>query len=407
MNARQSALSTKQRDYIACAYLFSPEHAKKDGFIENLKIDVIKKAFREKAKRYHPDLHPTANDDMIARRKERFVRITESYEHLFNRIKSKEPAAVEKKEAGQAGKAKIIAVGGAKGGIGKSILTSNLSVYLSRKGFNTVAVDLDLGGANLHLFLGKTVLKNSINDFLSNRELKIDDVMESTKYGPRLIGGDSSRLGAANISFTQKLKLLRTIRNLEADYVIVDLGGDTSYNVIDFFLAADMGIVMTTCDPAAYLDAYSFIKTALYRKLNRIYGPESLTPRKNDPVLKQMILQTIMSEGDPRTGDIERLIQRVKDEHPSAMETIQDSLDSFKPQLLVNKALNEKAAIKPVKRIQEVALKKLSIHVGYLCAMPFQLEVENSARTLVPCLSSRSDIPLAQAVIKIAAATRV
>lgn len=41
---------------------------------------------------------------------------------------------------------------------------------------------------------------------------------------------------------------------------IMDLGGDTSYNVIDLFLAADTGFVLTTCDPASYLDAYSFIK---------------------------------------------------------------------------------------------------------------------------------------------------
>ena len=47
---------------------------------------------------------------------------------------------------------KVIAVGGAKGGIGKSIFATNLALLLSSVG-RTVIIDLDLGGANLHLYL--------------------------------------------------------------------------------------------------------------------------------------------------------------------------------------------------------------------------------------------------------------
>ena len=113
--------------------------------------------------------------------------------------------------------------------------------------------------------------------------------MLNTKYGPLLIGGNSSQLGNANINFMRKLKLMKAIKNLDADFIIIDLGGDTSYNIIDFFLLADHGIVMTTCDPASYLDAYNFIKTALYRKLNRLFGPESKYKAQKDQALEQFI----------------------------------------------------------------------------------------------------------------------
>ncbi len=382
---------TSRNDYIACAYLFSPEHARKHNFLENLEMGAVKKAFREKAKQYHPDLHIKDNDEIIAKRQERFIKIKKAYEYLFIKLQKKEITLRKEACLKNKNRPRIIAVGGAKGGIGKSILASNLSVYLAQKGFNTVAADLDLGGANLHLFLGKPILKKSINSYLFNDVANLSDIIETSKYGPRLIGGNSSQLGAANLSFTRKLKLLRAIRNMDADYVIMDLGGDTSYNVIDFFLAADIGIVMTTCDPASYLDAYSFIKVALFRKLSRIHGPESMVARKIDNNLKRLISETIMSKNNPKVGDIEALIHRVRVEHPHSLKTIKKVFSDFNPQLIVNKVTNEKEALGPIKRIQEVAKKKLSISVKHLCSMPFQEEIQHSARTLIPWISNASD----------------
>ena len=85
---------------------------------------------------------------------------------------------------------KIIAVAGAKGGVGKSVFAANLAVYLSVKGFKTVVVDLDLGGANVHLYLGKSfLLKQSINDFLRNRSQErlwaVSDRWEQFRIGNR------------------------------------------------------------------------------------------------------------------------------------------------------------------------------------------------------------------------------
>ena len=51
-------------------------------------------------------------------------------------------------------KSVIIPVASGKGGVGKSIVTANLAVSLANSGYSTVAVDLDLGGSNLHSYLG-------------------------------------------------------------------------------------------------------------------------------------------------------------------------------------------------------------------------------------------------------------
>ena len=182
---------------IACSYLFAPELARDDEFVINLDLASIKNALEKKEKRYDPALHPDESEEMIQKRKERFIKIKQSYEMLTPHIFEEEKIISEHDSR----KSRIIAVGGAKGGIGKSIFATNLGIYLSSLGKRTVMVDLDLGGANLHLYLGEWSLKYNINDYLSKNVPSISDIMISTKYGPDLVGGGSSQLGSANIHF--------------------------------------------------------------------------------------------------------------------------------------------------------------------------------------------------------------
>ncbi len=374
-------LSASEIDAIrtACAYLFSPNLARSDEFINTLSHASIRNAFVKKAKQYHPDRHRHEPEGDVKRRKERFVKIKESYEAL-------ESYALEDRK-GAVCTRQIIAVGGAKGGIGKSIFAANLGILLSSRGKRTVLVDLDLGGANLHLYLGKTHLEHTINDFLANRVPTLKEIMVPTGYGVYLIGGDSSELGAANINFARKLKLLKYVRAIDADYVIVDLGGDTSYNVIDFFLAADHGIILTTCDPASYLDAYNFIKVALYRKLNRLFGPESAPNVRKDKDLIQVIQEATLPSSENPVKNVSELVERIRREQPSNLSLITDLLESFSPCLAVNMATGDSSVNDVVYRIQEVAGRMLSTHVKYLGSLPYESEVRRSAADLVPILA--------------------
>ncbi|MCG7851474.1 MAG: P-loop NTPase, partial [Methanosarcinaceae archaeon] len=206
----------------------------------------------------------------------------------------------------QKNRKKVIAVGGAKGGIGKSIFAVNLALLLSSVG-RTVIIDLDLGGANLHLYLGETHLRWNINDFLNRKIATLQEALVQSRYGVRLIGGDSSQLGSANINFSLKLKLLKAIQQIDADYVILDLGGDTSYNMLDFFLASDCGIVLTTRDPASYLDAYNFIKVSLFRKLNLLLGSNSGNEISKNISLKRLVHEATLSPNGSRVKTINEL----------------------------------------------------------------------------------------------------
>ena len=386
------ATTELQQIRVASAYLFSVDHAKDDSFLETLDLGTLKSAFRVKAKRYHPDHHLNADPFEIQKRQERFVKIEEAYRLLRYHI----PETGSSSDTTTTPRARIIAVGGAKGGIGKSIFSANLAVYLAACGKRTVVVDLDLGGANLHLYLGKTYLQWNINDYLNKRASALEKILVPTEYGPSLIGGDSSQLGTANIGFARKLKLVKAIKDLEADYIILDLGGDTSFNVIDFFLMADQGVVLTTCDPASYLDAYNFIKVALFRKLDRIFGVESGLNDRKDLQLEQLIATFTKASGDAPFTQIDQFMAEVNRAHPQHAGMLQDVINDFKPRLLVNRVSERCDAPRVVKRLQDVSKKILSIHLPYLGSLPQQTEIESSARNLIPMMTAHPQSMFAQ-----------
>ena len=61
---------------------------------------------------------------------------------------------------------RIWAIGGGKGGVGKSVIATNLAATLAGAGKKVVLVDADLGGANLHTLLGVPNPKTSLSDFI-------------------------------------------------------------------------------------------------------------------------------------------------------------------------------------------------------------------------------------------------
>jgi flagellar biosynthesis protein FlhG len=299
------------------------------------------------------------------------------------------------------GPGKMIAVGGAKGGIGKSLFVANLGVFLSQRGKRTVVVDLDLGGANLHLYMGIWSLPHRIDDFLTLKVPTISDIMIPTKYGPTLIGGGSGKLGAANLHFSRKLKLLRALKTIDADYVILDLGGDTTYNILDFYLAADQGFVLTTCEPASYLDAYGFIKMSLHRKLSRLFGPESNYRKYKDFEVAQLIKEFIFSNTSSSGRRMSDLVKQMEQSKPTHQRLVKELLDSFRPGIVVTMVEAREHVDELVSRLKDVSGKMLSINLNHFGRVAFDKQIQKSAKDLVPSVAKAPDGAFANALRRI------
>lgn len=285
----------------------------------------------------------------------------------------------------------IIAIGGAKGGVGKSLMAANLGVYLAARGHRTVVVDLDLGASNLHLYLGVWALRHRINDYLDKKVEDLASIAVQTEYGPAIIGGGSNRLGSANLPYTRKLKLMRAIRKIDADVIILDLGGDTSYNILDFFLLSHTGLVMTTCDPAAYLDAYTFIKMALYRRLVRLFGAESAYRRFKDERLQAIIRMFANPSGTRRPQYVSDLFRRISLYAPEGRKLVEQAVAGFQPKLIVNMVHHPHEVRDLIRRMQAVALRMLSVTVECVGTLPADPDVANSAHDLTPEVARHPD----------------
>jgi len=162
------------------------------------------------------------------------------------------------------------AIGGGKGGVGKSVICSNMAVALARRGHRVIVIDLDLGGANLHTLLGVPNPRHTLFDFLEQRVTTLSEVVVPTPTpNLGLISGTRATMEAANPKHTQKEKLLRHVATLNADYVLLDVGAGAAHNVTDFFIAAQRGVLVVVPEPTSIENAYHFLKAAFYRKLRQ------------------------------------------------------------------------------------------------------------------------------------------
>lgn len=170
-------------------------------------------------------------------------------------------------------KNKMWAVGGGKGGVGKSLVTLLLGASLARLGRKVIMIDADLGGSNLHTFTGMRYPEYTLADFISRKVQTIEQlVVETPVDNLKLICGADDILGIANPKFAQKTRLFTHLKKLEADVILLDLGAGNSFTTIDFFLYAPNKIVVVTPQITSIQNAYGFIKSSVYRLLSQTFS---------------------------------------------------------------------------------------------------------------------------------------
>ncbi len=223
---------------------------------------------------------------------------------------------------------KIWAIGGGKGGTGKSFVTSAMGTYIAGKGKRVILIDIDIGGANLHSFLGISRPKKSLTDFFeagaSLNKLAVKTGIDNMS----LITGDIHSLASDSIKFTQKLKLFRHIMKLNKHYVIIDLGGGSHNNTIDTFLMADKKIVILEPEITSVENMYHFVKNALFRKLRmslREYG------------FKDIVEQMWERREEYNIKSLRELMDCIRDNFSYVGDIIDKELSDFKLYLILNK----------------------------------------------------------------------
>lgn len=159
----------------------------------------------------------------------------------------------------------VISVSSGKGGVGKTNLSVNLAVTLGRRGARVLAIDADLGLANMDIVMGLAPMYTAAE--LVRGEATIDDVLVRGPDNVWLLPGASGQYDLANLTDLQRRELFTAVDSLEDrfDIVVVDTGAGVGSNAIGFASAAKDIIVVVTPEPTSVADAYGMLKVLCTR----------------------------------------------------------------------------------------------------------------------------------------------
>jgi len=250
---------------------------------------------------------------------------------------------------------RLVAVGGGKGGVGKTFVVANLAAALARAGHAVVVVDADLDGANLHTALGVSTPRASLADYVARREDDIGKLVSDTAIpNLRLIAGTQGNLGEAQPDAERRERLMDGLVRLPARFVLVDLGAGHQPALVDYFIAADDGIVVLTPEPTSVENAYGFLRAAFYRRMHDVL---------KHPAVRRVIDEAMDQRNERGIRTPMDLLREVQAIDAAAGGAFVAAVSRFRPSLVVNE----------VRTADEI---KLGFAVRSVCRKYFGIDAE-------------------------------
>jgi flagellar biosynthesis protein FlhG len=266
-------------------------------------------------------------------------------------------------------KKKIWAVGGGKGGVGKSLVAANLGILLSRLNKKVVVVDTNMGGAAIHRFLNVEPPKAPYTDFIEGKVETFDDVRVSTPF---------ENLQLINGAFDQD-----EIDQLPYEHIIIDIGAGTASETIDSFLLSDVGILIALPEPTSVENLYSFVKACFMRIIRSYICGFS----NNTADLFRMFQQYADTKNSGFLQDTKELLMTIKKLDHFTYNKILWWIENFQLKLIMNQT-REFEDIELGETIANMARKHFGLNMDYVGHLPHDDRVFKSAKKYRPFLSA-------------------
>lgn len=258
----------------------------------------------------------------------------------------------ELKEKGASRVSRTISIISNKGGVGKTHVAMNLARVLSGYRKKVLLIDADLGNADIS---NKLALfpEYTLYDFLLG-DVELENMIEKTSLGFDLIAGSSGEFKLANINYIQRSKFIRSFRKISGnyDFTIFDLSAGITTTVLDFALASDEILIITT--PQDIIAGYACIKASFqqfksieeklmekveFYKPNKVYRPWVVMNQIINLNQGIFIFNRICQTADERINNLESLFT-VKPEYLGGVlfdkDTIRAAESQRKPFTIVN-----------------------------------------------------------------------
>ena len=270
----------------------------------------------------------------------------------------------------------IISIGGGKGGVGKSMVSSNLAVQYALAGMKVVLLDLDFGAANLHTLFGIRQPPRGLGDYFTTPRSKLTDYVVKTELDNLLlIPGSGFVPELANLKHMQKVKLINQIKKLNADLVLLDLGAGSSNNVVDFFAMTHAGLVVTTPEPTAIVNAYEFLKNVVYRILFRMF--------RNHKGISEILRISTNPNNHLNISTISELIEAVAQKNEWIADNIRDVCSDLDFYVIFNQARKTNEAHLGVK-LRDICSRHLCLDLNFSGIIFYNEEVPTAVYKMRP-----------------------
>ena len=278
--------------------------------------------------------------------------------------------------------ARLLAVGGGKGGVGKTFVTANLAASLARLGQRVVVVDVDLEGANLHTCLGVPTPTRSLADFVAEREEDLGKLLVDTPLpNLRLIGATHGNLADAQPSHLRRVRLVRALRQLDADIVLLDLGAGSHASVLDYFLVSDDGILVLQPEPTSVENAYTFLRAAFYRRMRLAMVGHGV---------RELVTVAMDQRNERGIRTPLDLLREVEAADTAEARRFVETMRVFRPRLIVN-GVRTAEDVKLGFSVASVCRKYFGLEAEYLGYVNYDDEARRSVSLRRPIVDLRND----------------
>jgi len=257
------------------------------------------------------------------------------------------------------------------------VISTNLAVGIALSGQKVVLMDGDFGASNLHALLGISHPLYGFQDLFTNDKAPDSLLIETGISNLKFISSAGDNPGSANIDSERVKKIISFIKKIDADTVILDLGPGTSFNVLDFFNISSKGIIMSSPETTSVMKTFSFIRSALFRRLSK--------KLKNLSALQKLVDYSKLSKNDLETYTLATLRENIKKVDETQIKKLDEIVNEFKPAIIINRVRNKKDLLAGNNLIN-LAKKYLEVELNYIGYIVESDGVRESTEEMVPFL---------------------